>query len=549
MLFVWNEAGLAHVHLVQSNDGTLQYVGEIVDSASKPIIWYENIGFAAHDAGDGLVGLLAITSDLDGKIQLQALRSTGKSLLALHEPQPTGILYSGHLTMARTTSSDHVDLVIMSTDESSQSVEVNVLRYNQDRFEVLKGVQQPTTSQYGYNINSADLRGVGRADCLFSLVDFEGNISLSTLTCAGSPTADIVSSYTNGLGGHTTITFAPLTDPNVYTATDDSASSPTAYTNALARNVTSTVPLTSGLASTTVPGRSRTMLVHYPKYVVKDITTCAAPDRVPDVTSVTSYAYQNARFSPEGRGWLGFENITQENHAQGTIIRSTYLQEFPFLGQASSITTTDMDGKSLVSNSFTWMAEGSPNQSVRLASHAESHFEAGAHAFDIAVSYQYDEFSNITKEVISVPDSGRPDFIISTEFSNDVESWNLGLQTLHFVDPGDGAITKTKMKYLAKTQSPTSVSKWVQGDEWTTQTFTYNDVGKETSVTGPGPVKSEFTYDEVSVVFQVVSDTSLTLAPIIRHIHSARRNYSTLALPLRTAERQLTIMPQDKLTQ
>lgn len=170
------------------------------------------------------------------------------------------------------------------------------------------------------------------------------------------------------------------------------------------------------------------------------------------------------------------------------------------MGQTSSVVTTDMGGNTLLSTSFTWTSHGGRTHSVQLTGQVESHFEVGAATFHIIVTYEYDGFSNVIKEVISVPDSGRPDMTISTEFYNDVEAWILGLQTLHVVDPGDGAISKTKFQYLSKTPCPTLVSKWTQDNEWSTQKFTYNDVGKETCVIGPGPARFEFTYDEVSII-------------------------------------------------
>ncbi|KAG8899687.1 hypothetical protein FRB99_006500, partial [Tulasnella sp. 403] len=517
--FIWAESGdtVAHIHLVQSKKGGLQYVGEALDSASAPIDWYDNIGFVTHDVGDGLVGLIAITSDLKGEIQLQTIRSTGKTLLALSGPQPTGLTYNGRVSVARTTSTDTGDLVIMSLDDSIRTCQVDVLRYNNDKFSILSGVQQPTPSQYEYTLNSVDIRGTGRADCLFSLVDYNGNISLSTLDCAGSPTPDVLAAYTNGLGGKTSVTFAPLTDPSIYTATDSSGTSPTAYTNALARNVTSAVPLASGLASTSVPARRRTMLVHCPKYVVKEITTCAAPSRTPDVKSTISYKYTNARFSPDGYGWLGFETVTQQNQPEGTNITSTYMQNFPYLGQPSSVVHTDTAGNMLKSSTYKWSSfpATSKSQSVTMSSQVENHYEGGSHTFDITVAYQYDSYANVTSQVTSVSDSGRPDCKITTEYSNDVDLWLLGRQTLQVVDPGDGAMTKTKFEYLPGTPSPSSVSKWVQGDQWGTQSFTYNEVGKEICVSGPGPAKATFTYDETysfrtSETFQTGPSTSYT---------------------------------------
>lgn len=500
--FIWPEAGdtVAHIHLVQSKSGTLQYVGEVVDSASKAIEWYDDIGFVAHDVGDGLVGLLALTSDMKSQVQLQTIRSTGKTLLALSGPQSTGIPYNGRVSLARTASTNDVDLVVMSQDDSSQTVQLDVLRYNEDKWNRLSNVQQPTSAQYGYTLNSMDIRGTGRADCIFSLVDEDGNISLSNLRCAGSPTADIVSSYTNGLGAKTVVDFAPLTDTSVYSATEASASNPTAYTNALACNVTSYVPLSSGFASSDIPSRARTMLVHYPKYVVKDITTCAAPVTAPDVKSTVSYKYKNARFSPNGRGWLGFESVAQENQPQGTRITATYLQEFPYLGQSSSIITTDTSGKTLESASYSWTSTSptSKNQSVTLANQVQGHYEGGSSAFNITVKYQYDKFGNVTSQTTSSSDSERPDCTITTEYSNDESNWILGRQTLHVVDPGDGALSKTKFEYLSKSGAPSSVSKWVSGDIWSTQKFTYNATGKETLVNGPGPAKASFTYDQVS---------------------------------------------------
>ena len=72
-------------------------------------------------------------------------------------------------------------------------------------------------------------------------------------------------------------------------------------------------------------------------YFVKSITK-DTPDSSAQVT--LSYSYKNGLIARNGRGFLGFEEITTSNHLAASISRKTYNQAFPYIGMVTSQSST-----------------------------------------------------------------------------------------------------------------------------------------------------------------------------------------------------------------
>ena len=155
--------------------------------------------------------------------------------------------------------------------------------------------------------------------------DFTGNGLSDWLCTASSGTVsvnrtdfsypDLVVGITNGFGGEIDIVYAPLTDSAVYTRG-------TGDPRMLNRMVNEGYPLQD---------------VQNAMYVVSDYQLT---DSDPSYDYQHSYTYADARIDLDGRGWMGFATITHTDHQLQSQTSTTYLQEFPWNGQASSVELT-----------------------------------------------------------------------------------------------------------------------------------------------------------------------------------------------------------------
>ncbi|KAL6297836.1 hypothetical protein BKA93DRAFT_831210 [Sparassis latifolia] len=486
---------VGQIDLLRSQDGRLCYrQDDGLTKAGEAVLWKSTITFLPYPADeDGKTSLLAV-SDNNGYLSTQLLRSTGPSLLLPSSPLVTNIAYNGHLTLARTTSTGTVDLVNTFTKLSGdRQTNVNVLRFFNNTFVNTEDVAQPGKSST--SVVWSDVRGIGRADCLLNTIDIRGKLTISPMMCSSSQPLDFISGYENGLGSRISVSYAPLSDGSIY-RTDSTPESPLPALNAMARNVSLSTTLTSSpTQQETAHGRSQ--LMYFPSWVVKqlDNTPCAAK---PDVVDQTNYKYANARLNFDGRGWLGFEEITKSSRVLGTSEKTHYRQEYPFTGHVSQVEIRS-GGRLLQDNRYnfeTTRANARNNCSVRLRSVLESTYEAGALAYEVDVSYAYDAFNNATNLTIKSPQLQMPAFTIQSTFENNEQFWVLGSKTLEVVKQNGVVLKQTKYAFVPHTQTTKEVSSWVSGDTWLARIFEFDETGNETIVKGPGPAKSSFTYDE-----------------------------------------------------
>jgi hypothetical protein len=130
--------------------------------------------------------------------------------------------------------------------------------------------------------------------------------------------ADLCTSFSNGIGVTTTLTYKPLTDSTVYT-----------------KENTATYPIRD---------------VQVPIPVVASTTTSNGIGG----TYAMSYFYTGAKLDFNGRGMLGF-HIVQSTEAQGLKNIQTYRQDWPYVGLPSQLKRTRADNGiiSQVDNTFT----------------------------------------------------------------------------------------------------------------------------------------------------------------------------------------------------
>lgn len=484
-----------------------------LSKVSGTIRWKETTTFLPYALDeDGKTSLLVVSED-EGILQLQILRSDGITLLP---PPPgsqvnTGIDYNGDLTLARASSLSTADLATTfqpPIDDNPTPLKVNILRFQNGSFHAVQDVEQPgITSNL---VKWADIRGCGRADCLVNELDSDGVLSIRSMAGLSPQPVDYLAGYENGLGARVLVSYAPLSDPDIY-STKDAPQTPLAAVNAMARNVSLTATMStssSPLVSSTA--HSRSQLVHFPLWVVKDLQN--APYAVkPDVVSQNSYSYVNARLDFKGRGWLGFETITKSIQELGTFESTSYSQDFPLLGQVTQIaTSTDAGGNHLLqAKAYNWAStrtNSNKNYSVCLSRLHESNYEDGNPSYDTIADYAYDSFGNITDLSFKSPQP----LSIQGTFQNDTDAWVIGNKTSEIVKRNDEVLKQLNFGYIPGTRITNSRSQWVSGSMWATQTVEFDQTGNEKVVKGPGPAQRTLTYDETHS--HIVASSTLVAA-------------------------------------
>ncbi|KAK2459724.1 hypothetical protein APHAL10511_008258 [Amanita phalloides] len=481
------------VDLIESKEGKLTYreddpfascSGKILSTESSSVL-----PFAADN--DSKTSLLFIFSDAEGKLQMQTMRSTSVTLLPDSHPTVTNAHYDGDVTISSATSTNAVNL--LNVDNTVEGIKLDVFVFDGEHFNPISSVRQPEGVATGSIVSWGDLRGIGRVDCLISTSDVSGTFTVRSMPCCSSNSQpiDYISNYENGLGATVSALYAPLSDSSTYTTTSSvpAVTNTAAAVNAMARNSAS---------SKRFPN-TRSEIVHFPSFVVKQLSVCPRAAH-PDVRKIQVSTYTNARLDFTGRGWLGFESISKTRQPIGVTERTIYFQEFPFLGQASGITSHEVSGNKLLqSNEYPWqLAELNKGKNVliRLPRLREKFYEAGVHSHDIDVAFEYDNFANILTTSITSSQGGISPLFIRSTFANDTVRWVLGSKTSEIVEQNDTTLRKTEYTYVPGTHIPNMTKKWVVDSKWSSQVVRFDEAGNKISVQGPKSSRQEFKYDE-----------------------------------------------------
>ncbi|MDJ0947184.1 MAG: FG-GAP-like repeat-containing protein, partial [Kiloniellales bacterium] len=210
---------------------------------------------------------------------------------------------------------------------------------------------------------------------------------------------ELLSSITDSLGRVTTIDFAPLTDPGVYTK----------GTGAVFPEIDLQVPL----------------------YVVAEVST---DDGVGGQARET-YAYEGLKLHLQGRGALGFAQMTAVDQQTGITTVTTYRQDFPFIGGVETSETRLADGTMVRSLANTWeetLLNGGltsfPHVSASTAEGYEINDGPGnAPITATTTTTLYDDFGNPTS-VVATTSGGGETFKTETvnSYTNDTLDWFLG---------------------------------------------------------------------------------------------------------------------------
>jgi hypothetical protein len=416
-----------------------------------------------------------------------------------------------------------LDLVNIFHSVSANETKVSVLHFSKGFFQELREVKQPS-SFHGYDVHFVDLRGVGRTDCLFSRHNpTSGKIELSSLPCADTVApADYITGYTNGLGATLSVTYASLTDSTVYTTSTPDTGPANPYVNALSRTSSSSLKInpSSSNGASNATGSTRTQLIRFPKYVVKQLTSCALPSEQPDIVSTSEYLYKNARIGFDGRGWLGFESITHKSAVLRTKTINTYKQEFPFIGQMSKTETQDISNPNhpltLKSTIYSWKSypTGHGTQCyTTMPLIQEVSFEKEIRSYSVDVAHNYDSYGNITRTKITT--AGKPDLVISQTYDNDNDKWIIGSKLSECISSNGSLMKRTSFSYLTGTQVVNQITKWISESSSIVENLSFDKAGNVTKSAGPWRAEKTFSYDQtysfpVEVTSAINDESSLT---------------------------------------
>lgn len=166
----------------------------------------------------------------------------------------------------------------------------------------------PESSQQGV-LYTADITGVGQDSLVYLFEDAESKIFTFNSFLYQGVRPDLLAEVHDGMNATTKVSYAPLTDENVYTESADEAVFP-------AQNFVR------------------------PLYVVSRYAACSGMGECDGVTAssdqvIYDYHYHSLLYDVQLGKLRGFERVKQIDHASGRYHLTTYLQDYPYLHQMS----------------------------------------------------------------------------------------------------------------------------------------------------------------------------------------------------------------------
>ena len=205
--------------------------------------------------------------------------------------------------------------------------------------------------------------------------------------------SDLLTSITTGIGANVIVTYKSLTSSIVYT-----------------KDSTATYPLVD---------------LQGPIYVVSRTDGSNGIGG----TSSDTYAYAGAKANLNGRGFLGFRQVTTTDLDTNVTQITTYRQDFPFTGMVA--TETKKVGAQVlnqITNTYGSAALGGTRQRVFLTQSQVQGFDLDGSVLPVTtISYQYDTFANTTSITVSANDGFSK--TTTNTYSNDTTNWLLGRLT------------------------------------------------------------------------------------------------------------------------
>ena len=182
-----------------------------------------------------------------------------------------------------------------------------------------------------YTFAILDITGDGHSDVIrFSVDDANTNdgVHYSTRVYqvdAGGQGTNVITNIKAGFGKQTEIQYKPFADPNVYTP-DVGDAVHQGINASWALNGEQTLGKTAGVVDLLSGG----LLVSQVDKLVP--VAGDAPNTVSSAINSMSYHYAGAKAQIDGRGHLGFRELSRIDHQSGVRTTTTYRQDFPFIG-------------------------------------------------------------------------------------------------------------------------------------------------------------------------------------------------------------------------
>ncbi|MDR0782111.1 MAG: FG-GAP-like repeat-containing protein [Pseudomonadales bacterium] len=492
------------VVLLNDGQGGLTYFATPFINANSYTTDYANRAVYIIDINnDGLADIVyASKTSNEGQVWEYAL-STGKSLFVA-DGTKTLLQYDN----STSSYTDIIGMYDVNQDGLPDLVYHSFATYGDEVGVILNNGYAPIAGSVGRQtlaegqVRAADVTQANFGNSFFMDLNGDGIPDLVDLTgkswLGKNPSNagyNKITKITNGLGEDINITYTPLTNPDVYTREFDA-------------------PTLSGYP---------TLDLFLPAMVVSKISASAPMDGNANYLRSTTYRYQGLKYQPAGRGSLGFHLTESTDEETGTLLQTTFRQDFPFTGMPSR-TQTFVSGQvvPLEDSTYTYTqlpgihgATAAPY--VPVLTQTESiHRVAASDAASptltvsgelrmvVTTASNYDAYGNAGTVQTSTNANGLPHNTVTTNtWANDTANWRLGKLTQQVQEQvyGGSRITRTT-SYTYDTSSGllTSEIREPQGSSDVKLTTAYDydafgNVAKTTSTAAAGTRAVRVEYD------------------------------------------------------
>jgi RHS repeat-associated protein len=486
-----------------------------------------NLGTWPMDVnGDGLMDLTMAWADSKGSLQISTFVATGDGHFAARPVVDTKtaiIPAKSRLLQLDMNGDGRTDLVQLWVEGNV----VTLVVYRSAGSGFVTGPNVKTT--LGPNdldrLYAMDLDGDGRADFVQASSSGAGQRTLVACVTQG-PAPDLVAGITDGLGGRIEVTYAPLSDGQVY---EPAATAPAHPLSEVRRQVFTRTPAAAPFQ--VVGGGAMNV-------VAATVTRNAAAGALAPYTYEDRYAYAGGLVDRQGRGWLGFARQSHLDVQTGRRTVTAYNQAFPLTGTTAWVaaqcdatvpapdplcptgkTDTPLSvEKTAYASVVTATGATAPSPAVYLVEKTAGQtdeYSYGQYVASQRREYAYDAFGNVVREsdLGAVDASGAnkdtaDDVHMCARYQNDTAAWVIGLPSdtkvslraqcddfASFDAKSDASLTHVEYTsdgaYRVKSRS-----RWDDRNEGNlTVTYEYDALGHVTAETLPGNRRSTSTYE------------------------------------------------------
>ena len=272
---------------------------------------------------DGLTDLVVAATGPNGVLSLTPFFSDGTGRIVAGQTTNTNSLAANTLFLGPVDSTGTGTPLMLQISGTQPTVTATTFNPIAGIFDKGTAVQTSFGAFAGAQTFAMDFSGDGKAD-LVQLLPGAGALRIAGLVNAGPP-ADLIASVTGSAGGTTTVGYAPLSDPSVYSTSWQNAAG---QTNAMAyafRAAPGSEPFQR------VSGGVRSVVETLTRASTAGVTLGA-------YRYAETYAYRDGLIDLTGRGWLGFAMVSRTSLDRGQTTLTQYAQAFPLTGQALAVT-------------------------------------------------------------------------------------------------------------------------------------------------------------------------------------------------------------------